>query len=163
MLLDRQYHQFSVLCLSGIFFISLSIGSSLAQDAKPCVLTDGSDSCSPVFACFEKDGGFFKGRAVGRGSGSVTGQLDSGEKCSGNWSQEGLFGLPSAVVNCPKRGSAIVFFSYQDSYTGTTTGKGRISDGDTVTMMSGHNVPDYLMRTTGNEAFFCGGREVPVG
>ena len=134
-----------------------------ADDLAPCKTTAGADSCSPVFACFEKDGGFFKGRAIGRGGGTVAGELDNGEVCTGKWSQKGLFGLPSAVVTCPKRGSAVVFFTYQDSYTGTATGKGRIDDDDAVTMMSGHNVPEYLMRTTGNEKFFCGGREVPIG
>ena len=127
------------------------------------MLTGGADSCSPVFACFDKDGGFFKGRATGSNSGPVTGELDNGERCTGKWTLKGLFGLPYAVVNCPKRGSAVVFFTFQDFATGTATGKGHISNGDTVTMMSGQNVPEYLMHTTGNEKFYCSGREVPVG
>jgi hypothetical protein len=136
----------------------------LAAWAGPCDLTDDQSSCSRVLACFGDQGRWFEGRAFGRGMGTLSGTVNDGVGCAGIWTSENADGVGEAQVRCEDGLKVTVLFTYQDSYTGTTTGEGVASTGVAVKTWSGLHVPEFLrsQSKTGEAALPCGAVEIPI-
>lgn len=111
-----------------------------------CVLTECPDSCTRFLACIGDDGLWLNGRSRGRGT--VDGIVSDGRTCGGVWSQDEAGA--SARVFCEGLGLMSARATYQDRYTGPTTGTGVSVDGKVgVTFWSGLNVQDLLDPETG--------------
>lgn len=145
--------------------LALLATQALAQDAPQlCPLTDDSSSCTRVLACIGDDGRWFHGRSFGRGSGWLTGVVDDGVTCTGNWVQQNAFGLGQADVSCSDGMTMTVYYFYQDHYTGTTTGRGLSSTGQVVQSWSGNHVLAYFKgdRPTDTASLRCGAHDIPL-
>lgn len=114
-----------------------------------CPLTHDQSSCSRVLACVGDQGHWFHGRAFGRGHGKVTGRMNDGATCHGEWKQKGFLGFGQASVDCTDGTKVQVLYTYQDHWTGTATGRGQTNKGDLVEVRSGQNVLEYLDQKTG--------------
>lgn len=120
-------------------------------------------SCAPIVACVG-DELWFSGRAIGRGHGILSGFLSDSATCSGTWMSRNAFGLGQADVSCDNGLSARVFFTYQDSRTGTATGAGIATDLRRIKVWSGHNIRQFLSESSGqvNPKLMCGDQEIPI-
>ena len=110
----------------------------------PCLTKNGGDNCVRLLACIGRDGRWFRGRALGRGTGRLSGRVNDGVTCEGAWTSRNKMGLGQADVACSDGMRASVFFYYQDEYTGTAKGRGLSNRGDVITSYSGQHVLDYL-------------------
>ena len=142
-------------------------GRPAALDARgelqaPCEMTDDKDNCVRVLACIGDEGRWFAGRASGRGKGELEGADSNGLRCRGEWTSRNWFGAGQARVECSDGSAGTVIYTYQDEYTGTATGSGRMSTGQTIQSWSGNHVPEFLTRETGRPALPCGSAPVPI-
>lgn len=135
-----------------------------AAGAELCPLTDDSDSCSRILACFGTEGRWFQGRAFGRGQGHLSGVIDDGVTCAGTWVSRNAFGLGQADVTCSDGVSVTVYYFYQDAYTGTALGKGMASNGEVVQSWSGNHVLSYFAdgRPLSTARMRCGEQDIPL-
>lgn len=137
--------------------------SAQAQMPALCPLTGDQANCVRVLACIGNGDSWFHGRALGRGQGTLHGQISDGTRCHGHWTQRNALGLGQAGLNCDDGRRATVLFTYQDEWTGTTTGIGSFDDGRPVTAWSGRNVLNYLDRVTGRpNRLPCPSGQVPI-
>ena len=128
----------------------------------PCAMTDGADSCARVLACVGDRGTWFAGRALGRGAGDLSGAMSDGTACTGQWTERNWFGLGQADITCTNGETGRVYFNYQDRWTGTATGSGKMSGGDRIEVWSGNRVPEFLQNSTGLPALPCGETAIPI-
>ncbi len=120
-----------------------------ADDTSLCPLTADQDNCVRILACIGDHGRWFHGRAFGRGSGDLIGEMSDGVTCTGDWTSRNPMGLGQADVACDDGTTGTVLYTYQDHWTGTTTGLGSLSNGSRIEAWSGLNVLDYLDSQTG--------------
>ncbi len=135
-----------------------------AQSNTSCSMTDDAENCNRVVACVGSDGLWFNGRAFGRGEGTFAGKLSDGTLCDGTWMSRNLLGLGQADVTCEDGRSGRVFYTYQDSYTGTAIGNGLMNTGESIKIWSGNNVLAYLRGDTGERIAMlpCNGAAIPI-
>lgn len=120
-----------------------------AETTELCPLTDDQDNCVRILACIGDHGRWFHGRALGRGEGTLFGEMSDGVTCTGTWTSRNPFGLGQADVTCDDGSEGTVIYTYQDHWTGTTTGQGGFTNGIGIEAWSGENVLDYLDSQTG--------------
>ncbi len=140
-----------------------SAAPAAALDLPECELNPGSaDSCSPVLACMPGDGVWFVGRAIGWDEGTLAGETNTGVQCTGDWAVGESFGFGRARFTCDDGMSGRLPYHYQDVETGTARGTGLISGFGRIRAWSGHNITEFLDRTTGrvDGEFMCG--ETPL-
>lgn len=152
--------------LRGIFLtLGLVLGGhAQAQSRTSCSMTDDQANCNRVVACVGSDGLWFNGRAFGRGEGTFAGSLSDGTLCSGTWMSRNMLGIGQADVACEDGRRGRVFYTYQDSYTGTALGQGLMNTGESVKIWSGNNVLAYLRGDTGERIAIlpCRGGDVLI-
>lgn len=117
-----------------------------------------------ILACIGDQGRWLYGRALGRGQGSLTGQISDGATCQGEWTSRNVLGLGQADVTCSDGMQVTVIYFYQDEYTGTARGQGISNRGDKVLAWSGAHVLDYFRngRPDGTAALRCGEHDIPI-
>lgn len=134
-----------------------------ALDLPACALEPGSaESCTPVLACMPGEGVWFVGRAIGWNKGTLAGQTSTGVSCTGDWAVGETLGFGRARFSCDDGLSGRMVYYYQDTETGTARGTGLISGFGQIRAWSGHNITEFLDRTTGrvDGEFMCG--ETPL-
>ncbi len=130
----------------------------------PCRLHQGHmDSCARIVACVSPPTMVFVGRGFGWNHGTITGDLD-GVPCTGSWVSRNVLGLGQAEIRCENGLTGTVFFTYQDSLTGTATGRGMTNRGQMIRVWSGNNIRAFLSHETGrpDARLMCGEREIPI-
>ena len=130
----------------------------------PCKLHQGHmDSCARIVACVSPPTMVFVGRGFGWNHGTITGDLD-GVPCTGRWVSRNFLGLGQAEMRCGNGLTGTVLFTYQDSLTGTATGRGMTNRGQMIRVWSGNNIRAFLSRETGrpDARLMCGEREIPI-
>lgn len=132
-----------------IVICGLCVSELSAQTNTSCLMTEDQDNCVRVVACIGDDGQWFNGRAFGRGEGVFAGTVSDGTLCEGTWMEQNVFGLGQADVSCADGRQGAVFYTYQDSVTGTAVGHGVLNTGEAVQIWSGNNVLQYLKSQTG--------------
>lgn len=135
----------------------------VVQAQASCLEIQGSpDNCVPILACMAGDGVYISGHAIGWNEGTIGGTTNTGVSCLGTWTSRGILGTGMVQFQCEDGVSGTVIFYYQDSLTGTTTGRGLTSDMGRVTGWSGHHLRDYFDAETGeiDATPFCG--DVPI-
>ncbi|WP_406646321.1 hypothetical protein QEZ52_19490 [Aliisedimentitalea scapharcae] len=125
---------------------------------------DGAELCSPLVACLGQTGIYFTGRAMGWNSGVFAGDTNAGFTCFGQWRLNGFLGLGEATIECDNALTGIVYFTSHDPETGTASGLGRLSNGETIHMWSGHNIRQFLRNESEevNPRLLCNDVEVPI-
>jgi len=130
--------------------LSLCVGGgATAQAHTSCAPAEDQSDCVRVVACVGEEGLWFNGRAFGRGAGDFSGALSDGTACTGTWMSRNFLGLGQADVACENGMTGRVYYTYQDSYTGTALGQGLANDGRRIRIWSGTNVLAYLRGQTG--------------
>lgn len=121
--------------------------------------------CAPILACLETSGVPFTGVAQGWDAGALFGTLGTGAVCTGDWRSRTRLGFGQARFSCDDGQAGTVLFTYQDSVTGTATGRGLTDKGEPVRAWSGHNIRAFLSAETGavDPTLMCGGSEIPLG
>lgn len=146
---------FAVLCLLPL--------SAQAQMPELCPLTGDQANCVRVLACIGNGESWFHGRAFGRGQGDLHGQISDGTRCDGHWTQRNALGLGQADLTCDDGSRAMVLFTYQDDWTGTTTGIGSFDDKRPIAAWSGQGVLQYLDNVTGHpNRLPCRSGDIPI-
>lgn len=135
-----------------------------AQSRTSCNMTSDDTNCNRIVACIGSEGEWFNGRAFGRGEGTFSGATSGGVPCAGNWMSRNAIGVGQADVFCDDGRTGRVYFTYQDSYTGTALGQGAMTSGQGVRMWSGNNVLAYLRGDTGERIAMlpCDGGDIPI-
>ena len=136
--------------------------SAQSELQAPCAMTEGADNCARILACIGDGGTWFAGRAIGRGAGKLVGVMSNGATCTGHWTERNWFGAGQADVACSNGETGRVYFTYQDRWTGTATGNGKMSGGARLESWSGNRVPEFMTQTTGKPALPCGETAVPI-
>ncbi|MGH1356953.1 MAG: hypothetical protein ACRBBS_18035 [Thalassovita sp.] len=135
-----------------------------AKAEPPCLQTQDQNNCARVLACVGGDGAYFDGRSKGWNTGTVTGRMDDGTTCSGQWTARGPFGFGLATLICQDGVTAQAIYYYMDGLTGTAIGSGSTSDGRAIRIWSGQNVLRYLTpKGTVGAKLPCGANSIPVG
>ena len=121
-------------------------------------------ACSPVVACFEATGVYFIGRAIGWDRGTLAGTTSAGATCTGDWVSRNRLGVGQAGFACDDGTSGTVFFTYQDSLTGTATGQGLAAPLGRLRDWSGRNIRQILIAETGeiDPQLMCGDVPIPI-
>lgn len=133
--------------------ITLVATSVLAGPKLPsdCVGTRNSTSnCAPILACLGDSGIYFTGRAIGWGSGTHAGRTSADFGCHGEWTANGSFGFGEATLECDNGLTGRAFFTYQHPETGTASGLGMLSNGESFHVWSGTNVDQFLVNKYGD-------------
>lgn len=149
--------------LTALVLMALPARAETPSDGL-CPLADDSSSCSRILACIGQDGRWFHGRAFGRGAGRLTGKMDDGVTCTGDWVSRNAFGLGQADVTCSDGMTVTVYYYYQDPYTGTATGRGLASTGHVVQSWSGDHVLSYFAngKPLASARLRCGSHDIPI-
>lgn len=149
--------------LTALVLMALPARAETPSDGL-CPLADDSSSCSRILACIGQDGRWFHGRAFGRGAGRLTGKMDDGVTCTGDWVSRNAFGLGQADVTCSDGMTVTVYYYYQDPYTGTATGRGLASTGQVVQSWSGDHVLSYFAngKPLASARLRCGSHDIPI-
>ncbi len=107
-------------------------------------------NCVPILACLGGSGVYFTGRAIGWGHGTHAGWTSADTSCHGEWRAKGSLGFGEATLVCDNGLSGKAFFTYQHSETGTASGLGQLSNGETFHVWSGTNVDQFLINRYGD-------------
>jgi hypothetical protein len=150
--------------LTAIVVMAEIASASPAIDQSCDQTYQGRDTCSPIVACLGEAGIYFTGRAIGWNTGTFAGETNAGFTCFGQWQLKGFLGLGEATIECDNDLTGAIYFTYQDPETGTAIGIGRLSNGGTVQMWSGHNIRQFLKNESGevNPRLMCAEVEVPI-
>ena len=130
-----------------------------ALDLPDCELAPGrANSCAPVLACMPGDGVWFVGRAVGWDQGTLSGVTNTGVQCTGEWAVGETIAFGRVRFSCDDGLTGRMIYFYQDNETGTARGAGLVSGFGRIRAWSGHNITQFLDRTTGrvDGEFMCG-------
>jgi len=150
---------------SRALFLALFIPTlAPADELLPCKLDRGKmTSCSRIVACVTPPDMVFVGRGFGWNHGTITGKLD-GVNCTGSWVGRNFLGVGEARMSCDNGMTGTVFFTWQDSLTGTATGRGLTNLGQAIRAWSGNNIKAYISRETGkpDARLMCGDQEIPI-
>ncbi len=115
----------------------------------PCENVPGSQrSCSRVLACIGDEGRWLDGRARGWDAGTLTGVMDDGTTCTGDWWVVGERAA-GAEMTCSDGSAGSVRYIAQDPATGTGIAAGAMADGRAIRAWTGLNVLDYLREEAG--------------
>ncbi|WP_170326278.1 hypothetical protein [Ruegeria arenilitoris] len=116
-----------------------------------CLAHQGtSANCVPILACLGDSGIYFTGRAIGWSKGTYAGRTSAEFSCHGEWRAQGRLGFGEATLECDNGLTGSAFFTYQHPETGTASGLGRLSNGDTFHVWSGANVDQFLITRYGD-------------
>lgn len=147
-----------------IAVIALVAQPAIADQTTSCKETDGYDNCNRIVACIGKEGRWFKGQALGRGQGTLAGQINDGTVCMGAWISRNKLGLGQADVVCEDGMDVTVIYTYQHEQSGTAVGRGLANTGEYVKAWSGRHVIEYLNEENGTvePVLMCGKSEIPI-
>lgn len=137
---------------------------AFAETSLPCEVTPDNTSCSRIFACIGADGRWFQGRAIGRGTGKFDGKTDDGVACHGTWTNNNGDGAGQADMVCNDGMTAVVYYTLQDSYTGTGIGEGTSNTRQTIQSWTGEHVIEFFQRKSpGATALMqCGAHDILI-
>lgn len=145
--------------------VAFALGLPLVASAADCTrIEDSPENCTPLVACFQGAGEFFVGRAFGWDEGVLAGTTNTGQTCTGTWTDRNAFGTGQADFTCDSGLAGTVFFAYRDTSTGTVRGSGGTNAGHKVDAWSGPNIRSYLDATdaTPGLPLLCDEYEIPL-
>ena len=149
--------------IAAAFVLASGLGATGQSKPQTCPLTQDSDNCVRVLACFGDQGVWFHGRAYGRGEGTIVGIRSDGVGCAGTWVARNVFGVGQADVICEDEDGATVIYTVHDDPTGTVVGHGRTLLGAPVKAWSGLYVLEYLTQDgTPAGTLPCGDTSIPM-
>jgi len=153
--------------LNSLTFVPLFWATSVAaQDINSCDRTLAGADCTPVYACIDETGEWFKGQALGQTEkGLVKGVLASGANCIGKWVPPNAVLSGKLDLTCNNGTYMQVYYTQSDPATKTAIGQGISLDGQFVTGWSGKQLKDYFLHTNDVQqgGFTCGPNKVPLG
>ena len=153
--------------LTAAAIIALPFGAVAQPKLDPtCQIFPGSqDSCAPIVGCLGGTGEYFTGRAIGWGAGIFA--IDTSEQlsCHGTWTSQGTLGFGQAEFTCDDGRTGTALYTAQDSATGTGTGFGKLNDGTSMRVWTGHNIAQFMINQSGDvdTGLECHGVPVPIG
>lgn len=125
---------------------------------ETCLPDPGNQThCTHAVACIGGDT-LFVGGSTGWDSGTLAGELYSGETCTGTW--DNATGM--ARIDCGGGLKGSVQYSVFDGETGTAIGQGEMLDGRPIEAWTGTNIRDYVEAETGRVTLQCGVQSVPL-
>jgi len=129
-----------------------------------CLNTQDENNCTPAYACIGSAGDWFKGHAIGWNTGVIAGETAKGQTCKGNWTMRNAFGAGQVYMECDDGMLVLIYFTSQESETGTATGQGVTSDNRKIQGWSGRYVEAFFKQFNGwPEGYMvCGGTDVPL-
>lgn len=130
----------------------------------PCVVAQGTDSCTKFVGCFGDDGLYFYGHARGRGQGQLRAKRNDGVICEGHWVARNSFGAGQADFECTNGEKGRVLYTLQDDYTGTAIGSGKTENKIPLQMWSGKHLIEYFSSkdSEGRPILSCGPNEALI-
>lgn len=153
-----------ILAAAAIIALPLSATGQPKLD-QTCTLNSGStQSCAPIVGCLGGTGVYFTGRAFGWNSGSLAIETSNQVSCHGTWTSRGVMGFGQAEFICDDGRTGVGLYTAQDAQTGTATGFGKMNDGTTLRVWTGHNIAQFMVNETGdvNTGLECYGVPVPI-
>ncbi|MEL7151204.1 MAG: hypothetical protein AAGK71_10740 [Pseudomonadota bacterium] len=112
-----------------------------ATQAEPC--DPERMNCSPLVACIEETGEYFRGASFGYDAGPFRADSVSGAACTGTWRRTFL-GIGIAEFTCSdgRMGSSV--FNWFEPESGTAVGHGTFVDGTVARFWAGTNLERYF-------------------
>ncbi|MGR3514226.1 MAG: hypothetical protein ACU0GG_15810 [Paracoccaceae bacterium] len=100
-------------------------------------------NCSPLVACIEETGEYFRGASFGQDAGPFRADSVTGAVCTGTW-QRTLLGIGIAEFTCDdgRLGSSV--FNWFEPESGTAVGHGTFVDGAVARFWAGNNLERYF-------------------
>lgn len=144
--------------------IAVTAFPAISEEKLPCEVTPDETSCSLNFACLGDQGRWYRGRAIGRGTGVLDGVTSDGATCTGVWTNSNAAGVGQADFACGDGTAGTVYYFLQDGYTGTAIGKGKTVKGEAVEAWSGEHVIEFLKKgsLSGQAQLQCGAFSIPI-
>ena len=100
-------------------------------------------NCSPLVACVEETGEYFRGASFGQDAGPFRADSVTGAVCTGTWRRT-LLGIGIAEFRCDdgRMGSSV--FNWFEPESGTAVGYGTFVDGGVARFWAGNNLERYF-------------------
>ena len=137
---------------------------AFSEENLPCEVTPDETSCSLNFACLGDEGRWYKGRAIGRGTGVLDGVTSDGAACIGTWTNSNAVNVGQADFTCNDGTAGTVIYLLQDGETGTAIGKGMTTKDAPIQAWSGEHVIEFLKKSslTDEAQLQCGDHSIPI-
>lgn len=123
------------------FILASALAAPAYADTAIC--DPGTMNCSPLVACVEDTGEYFRGASFGQDAGPFQAESVTGAVCTGKWKRT-MLGIGVAEFNCDdgRMGSSI--FNWFEPESGTAVGHGTFLDGAVARFWAGNNLEKYF-------------------
>ncbi|MEM7718678.1 MAG: hypothetical protein AAF222_05700 [Pseudomonadota bacterium] len=103
----------------------------------------GRMNCSPLVACIEESGEYFRGASFGQDAGPLQATSVTGAVCTGTWRRT-LMGIGIAEFTCDDGRVGSSVFNWFEPESGTAVGHGSFADGSVARFWAGNNLERYF-------------------